>query len=167
MPLLALLLPIFITLFSGCSGTTTAFDFFKMDLQHEKAISNLRTGTIVRSFETEAIISVIYLNNVLPEEFNATESFYVSLYLKDDKRIYYKPKSEQKPNYTITLNGKKPIKVSIIDTKDRLRSLMPIQNEWNRYYLVEFEKVDAQKLTIELENDRNDRVDLEFQKESQ
>ncbi len=156
-----------IILLSACSGTTTAFDFFKMDERHEKAITNLRTGTIVRSFETEAIISSIYLNNVMKNEYNTTESFYISLYLKDDKRIYFKSNSEQKVGYRVTLNGKSPLRAKELARNDKLRSLMPIQNEWNRYYLVEFEKTSDTILKLEFENDQLDVVELEYQKDVQ
>ena len=43
---------------AGCSKTT-AFDPFKMDDDHERAIMNLRTATIVQQSEAKVIISVI------------------------------------------------------------------------------------------------------------
>jgi len=163
-----LLIPITAILFlSACSGTTTAFDFFKMDLRHEQAITNLRTGTIVRSFETEAIISSIYLNNAIPSDYNTTESFYMSLYLKDYKRVYFKENSTHEGGYIVRLNGKAPIYARELERDDKLRSLMPIQNEWNKYYLVEFEKTDATILKLELENDQSDVVELIYQKDVQ
>ncbi|MEA3522528.1 MAG: hypothetical protein U9R50_06110, partial [Campylobacterota bacterium] len=121
---------------SGCSRTT-AFDFFKMDDSYERAVDNLQTGTIVSSFETKAILSTVYLNRVYPEKYNDGECFFVSIYLRDDIRLYFKSGMNNQ-KYNFTLNGEKPFEAKEIKADDELRLAMPITNEWNRYYLVKF-----------------------------
>jgi hypothetical protein len=150
---------------SGCSRTT-AFDFFKMDANYEKAVDNLQTGTIVRSFETEAILSTIYLNHVYPEKYNDGEYFFVAIYLRDDIRLYFKSGMNNK-KYNFTLNGEIPIEGSELKTDDELRLLMPISNEWNRYYLVKFPTQHTQELDLILENDEFHSVALTYQKDQE
>ncbi|MEA1920137.1 MAG: hypothetical protein U9N52_09875 [Campylobacterota bacterium] len=147
---------------TGCSRTT-AFDFFKMDDNYERAVDNLQTGTIVRSFETEAILSTVYLNRVYPEKYNDAEYFFVSIYLRDDIRLYFKAGMNNK-KYHFTLNGEKPIEGKELKTDDELRLSMPISNEWNRYYLVKFPLQYTEKLDLILENDEYDSVELIYYK---
>ena len=160
----SLLFAIFaLALFTGCSNTT-AFDFFKKDAAYEKAIDNLQTGTIVKSFETEVILSTIYLNRVYPEKYNDGEYFFVAIYLRDDVRLYFKSGLNNK-KYTFTCNGRKPQETKMLQKDDELRLLMPITNEWNRYYLVKFKKQESKKLTLLLENDQYGSVVLAYRKE--
>lgn len=150
--------------FSGCSRST-AFDVFKLDEAHERAISNLRTSTIVQSFETKAIISTIYLNETLPGKYASekTESFFVSLYLQDDIRLFYKADLKA-PEVALTLNGDFYFDAKELKKDDQLRTLMPIKNEWNRYYLITFpvQQDGPMKLTFEI--DPYGMAELKYQK---
>ncbi len=148
---------------SGCSQTS-AFDFFKMDDDYEKAIDNLQTGTIVSSFETKAILSTIYLNHVYPEKYNDNEYFFVSIYLREDIRLYFKSGMNNK-KYKFTLNGEQPIEGIELKTDDELRLSMPISNEWNRYYLVKFPTQHINELNLILENDKLYSIELIYQKD--
>jgi len=149
---------------SGCSRTS-AFDFFKMDDNYERAVDNLQTGTIVSSFETKAILSTVYLNHVYPEKYSDGEYFFVSIYLREDIRLYFKSGMNNK-KYKFTLNGEKPIEGKELETDDELRISMPITNEWNRYYLVKFPTQHINKLDLILENDEFDSVELSYEKKS-
>ena len=150
--------------FSGCTQTT-AFDAFKMDEEHERAITNLRTATIVRSFETKAIVSTIYLNATLPKQYNGEyEHFFVALYLQDDIRLYYKANLNA-PDGRLTLNGIEPTNVRELKKDDRLRTLMPIKNEWNRYYHITYPRQKGNILKLTLESDRYGKAELMYQKD--
>ncbi len=157
-----LILALSILFISGCSRTT-AFDFFKMDDNYERAVDNLQTGTIVKSFETKAILSTIYLNRVYPKKYNDCEYFFVAVYLREDIRLYFKDGINNK-KYKFTLNGEKPLLGEELKDDDELRLSMPITSEWNRYYLVKFKKQDSEKLELVLENDESDSVKLIYQK---
>lgn len=152
-------------LLTGCSHTT-AFDFFKMDEDHERAMTSLQTTSIVRSFETEAMISTIYLNQVYPEKYHDGEYFFASLYMNDDKRLFYKD-SLQDPEYTLKLNGVSPESIEILDKDSQLRRLMPIKNEWNRYYLVKYPAQKENIITLILENDRSLNASIHYQKDEE
>ncbi|RUM61183.1 MAG: hypothetical protein DSZ03_08925 [Sulfurimonas sp.] len=145
--------------FSGCSRTT-AFDFFKMDANYERAISNLQTGTIARSFETEVILSSIYLNKVYPKQYNDAEYFFIALYLADNQQ-----ETLQNSEYKLTLNGVDFLHVKELQEDDPLRSLMPIDNEWNRYYLVTFAKQPREDLLLQLEDRDLNTIKLHYTKE--
>ncbi len=151
-----------IFLFSGCSKTT-AFDFFKIDSNYEKAISNLQTGTISKSFETEAILSSIYLNKVYPNEYNDGEYFFIALYLANDKRLFFKSNLSD-PQYNLTLNSINFVNVQELSSEHKLRSLMPINNEWNRYYLIKFDTQARNDLLLKFENENLDAIKLEYEK---
>jgi len=113
------------------------------------------------SMETKAVISTIYLNKVLEKEYNSRESFFVALYLKDGK-IFYDSLGNKTPEYSLKLNGKKPIHIEELKKDSTLRRLMPIKNEWNRYYLVEFEKVEENELELEFSDDTNQSLFIDY-----
>lgn len=152
---------------SGCSHSG-AFDVFKVDEEHERAIDNLRTSTIVQSFETKAIISAIYLNNTLPEQYGSDkyESFFIALYLQEDIRLFYKANLSA-PEGNLTLNGDPHISVEELKKNDRLRTLMPIKNEWNRYYLIRFPHEDAERLDLTFESYPYGKAVLTYHKAEQ
>ena len=70
---------------SGCAQKGT-FDLFKMDKAHERSVEQLRTGTIVKSLETNALVSLMYLNPIYPETYNEGEYFVGAFYFKRDDR---------------------------------------------------------------------------------
>ncbi len=158
------LLTLVLFLFSGCSKTT-AFDFFKMDKNYEKAISNLQSGTIAKSFETEAILSSVYLNEVYPDEYSNGEYFFLALYLSDDKRLFFKSGLND-PDYKLTLNNTNFIDGKELKSDHKLRSLMPINNEWNRYYLIKFASQERNDLLLKLQNNDSGKIELHYLKDS-
>ncbi len=159
------LLTLVLFLFSGCSKTT-AFDFFKMDKNYEKAISNLQSGTIAKSFETEAILSSVYLNEVYPDKYNDAEYFFLALYLSNDKRLFFKSDLGD-PDYKLTLNNVNFVDGEELQSEHKLRSLMPINNEWNRYYLIKFNSQKGRNdLLLKLENNELDTIELHYLKDS-
>lgn len=148
--------------FSGCSEKG-AFDLFKMDKAQERAIEELRVGTIVMSFETKAIFSSLYLNKIDPKTYNGDEYFIAALYFEKDNRMIKKLDIEEY-GYQLTLNGKKPTVIEPLSETDLRRRLMPIQNNWNRYYLIRFDSVPESTLTLRLENNQTGSVVLNYQK---
>jgi hypothetical protein len=149
--------------FSGCSQKG-AFDIFKMDVANERAVENLRSGTILLSLETKAIISSLYLNKVDPIQYKEGENFIVSVYFQNDDHTI-KNRALESNGYVITLNGKKATLIESLDEKDPRRALMPVQNNWNRYYLIGFDSMPAESsLVLRLENNQTGSVELNYQK---
>jgi hypothetical protein len=148
--------------FSGCSQKG-AFDLFKMDETHERAVEQLRTGTIVRSLETKAIFSSLYLNKTDPIHYSEGENFIVSLYFERDNRTI-KERELESYGYELSLNGKKATRIESLDQKDPRRALMPIQNNWNRYYFIRFDSDVNSSLALQLENNQTGKVVLRYQK---
>ena len=148
-------------LFTSCSNKSNAFDFFKFDKNYEKAISYTKTASLMQSMETKAVITTIYLNKVLADEYNKNDSFFVALYSNEDK-IFYDKFSQRIAEYTLTLNDQKPIRIKELKKDSKLRLLMPIKNGWNRYYLVEFKKVKENDLELKFSDDTNQSLYIEY-----
>ncbi len=145
-----LLLFLSLIFLNGCSRST-AFE---------------QTGTIVRAFETEAILSTIYLNRVYPEKYKDGEYFFAALYTRENVRLYFKAGLNNK-KYKFTCNGYEPVEGQELKPDDELRLLMPINNEWNRYFLIKFPTQYTDKLDLILENDQAGSVHLEYHKEDE
>ncbi len=58
-----------------------------------------------------------------------------------------------------------PIEATELDEEHKLRRTMPIRQQWNHYYIVRFNEVNASELTLSFENDQYGKVPLKFQKE--
>lgn len=148
--------------FSGCSQKG-AFDLFKMDESHERAVEQLRSGTILLSLETKAIISTLYLNKIDPLTYKDGEYIIASVYFEHDNRSVRKRELESN-GYRLTLNGKKATLIEMLDEKDPRRALMPIQNNWNRYYFIRFDSASEPSLALRFENNQTGSVELTYSK---
>ncbi len=148
--------------FSGCSQKG-AFDLFKMDETHERSVEQLRSGAIVLSLETKAIFSSLYLNRTDPAVYNEGENFVVSVYFENDDKSY-KVRELESNGYEVTLNGKKATVIEPLAEKDPRRSLMPVQNNWNRYYFIRFDSDQNSSLALRLEKNQTGSVVLNYQK---
>lgn len=149
-------------LFSGCAKQGT-FDLFKIDKTHEHAVEQLRSGAIVLSLETKAIFSSLYLNHTDPATYHEGENFIVSVYFENDDKGY-KVRELESNGYSLTLNGKKATLIEPLAEKDPRRALMPVQNNWNRYYFVRFNSEQNSSLVLQLENNQTGSVALNYQK---
>lgn len=150
-------------LFSGCAQKGT-FDLFKMDKTHEQAVEQLRSGAIVLSLETKAIFSSLYLNNTDPATYHDGENFIVSVYFENDNKSY-KVRELESNGYSVTLNGKKANLIEPLSENDPRRALMPIQNDWNRYYFLQFNSEQNSSLKLQLENNQTGKVVLNYDRD--
>ncbi|WP_291750958.1 MULTISPECIES: hypothetical protein [unclassified Sulfuricurvum] len=148
--------------FSGCSQKG-AFDLFKMDASHERAVEQLRTGAIVLSLETKAILSTLYLNPIYPDQYKDGEYFIAAVYFERDNRDIRKWDLNTY-GYTLTLNGKKATILEELNQSDPRRTLIPVQNNWNKYFFIRFDSVADSSLALQLENNRTGKVVLKYQK---
>lgn len=141
--------------FTGCSKTT-AFSHFDMNDENERAITNLKSATIVNNGKTEAIISAIYLNNVSESAVTEEhEAFVVAIYQNAQGIRLSKTR----------LNGALPADVRELEKGDRLRSFMPISNDWNSYFLLSYPLQEGETLELIFENDPSGKALLTYQKE--
>ena len=57
------------------------------------------------------------------------------------------------------------IEITELQEYDKLRRTMPVQNQWNHFYLVKFQTTSAKIIKLKFENDRYGKALLIFQKE--
>jgi hypothetical protein len=148
--------------FSGCT-TKGTFDMFTMDEPHQKAVEQLRSAAIVKSFETKALVHTVYLNPIYPENYNDGEYFIGAVYFERDNRDV-KKWDLNAHGYTLTLNGKKATIIEELKESDPRRALIPVQNNWNKYYFIRFDLQPEGVLKLLLENNQTGQVALSYQK---
>ncbi len=136
-------LPI-IFLLSAC-GSKSAFEYFtKLDSRQERAVTNLRRMTIKENNATVALLNIIYLNPVEPGAYGDNPAFLIGLYDRRGKGM---------EAYRTTLNGRLPAGMVELDDNCTLRTLMPLNNPWNRYYQALFKADGEANLTLRFETD--------------
>lgn len=147
----------FMLLFSSCADKT-AFSRFEMSEEQELTASSLQSSKIVSGERVDGIFSAIYLNEIYSNGMCEYESFYVSLFLKQDRE-----------NFKIKLNGKLPLSVEKLPHANKFSHLALVENEWNSYYLVTFEKETQKRdrFSLQLESGLSSRAVLTYQKDEQ
>ncbi len=140
--------------FSGCSHKN-AFTKFNFDKEQELSASSIQSSKISLEGEVAGLASVIYLNDVYPKLYTKDEYFYISLYLKENKN-----------DFSVKLNGKTPLKVDKLQSKNKFSHLSGKQSEWNRYYLVKFKK-QGKRLNLVLESGQSSSAVLKYRKDQQ
>ena len=68
--------------------------------------------------------------------------------------------------YRMTLNSTPPLKITELEKNDPLRSLMPINNDWNRFYQIVFAATENDNLTLRLETDLFESLSLTYMKDN-
>ncbi len=58
-----------------------------------------------------------------------------------------------------------PIEATELDEDHKLRRTMPIRQQWNHFYIVRFNEVNATELRLSFENDQYGKVQFKFHKE--
>ena len=146
-------------LFSSCTSFTNNS---KRTYVYEKAISNFERASIVKDLENKAIISAVYLNNVL-DDYKQGENFFVGVYIDDDfkSRDKYGLKNHF---YKLRLNKEKAIEIKELDFDSSLSKQMPFKNSWEKYYLVRFKSVKDSKLLLSFSNEEFGTALMNFEK---
>lgn len=143
-------------LFGGCSNKS-AFDHFKLENANERAYANFQSKTVTNSSQkTEIVLSAIYLNQVLPDEYKNGENFLIAI---------YKDESSELDKNSLELNFMKPLSIRDVNDDSNLRDIMPIKSSWNHYYVVTFPTQESDVLQFIYETYRLEKVLLVFQKD--
>jgi len=117
---------IIMILFSGCSIKQA----FNKDPLYEKTLKFSKRGQIVNSFETKALIDVIYLNPLYPKKFQ-TPTFLIGVYNNFENKLINN-------EYNLTLNNKTPFEINSTIPSFIPFKHFPFYNTWMNYYLIKF-----------------------------
>jgi hypothetical protein len=117
-----------IILFSGCSIKSA----FKHDPFYEKTLKYTQRSQILNSLETKALIDAVYLNDLYKNKYK-NPTLLIGIYNDFNNDLTNK-------EFSIYLNGKKPIKISKKIPEFILYKSFPFYNSWMNYYVVEFPK---------------------------
>ncbi|WP_024792004.1 hypothetical protein [Lebetimonas sp. JS170] len=112
--------------FSGCSIKQA----LKHDPFYEKTLKYTQRTQILNSLETKALIDAVYLNGLYKNKFQ-NPTFLIGVYNDFDNQLINQ-------EFSICLNGQKPVKISSKIPKFILYKIFPFYNSWMNYYLVKF-----------------------------
>lgn len=144
---------LFLTVFTNCS-TNNAFSHFDINENQAKSEDSLQSTKIFNKEKSEGIISAIYLNSVLPQEYNDKEYFYVYLYVKNNSK-----------SIDFFLNGEKAQEIQTLASQNRFSNLTSFKGDWQKYYLLVFDKQDKEILTLQVKISQSASRKMVFQKE--
>ena len=149
-------------LLSGCAPKS---GFFSEDIRYQSALAHTKKGEIYNSLEMKASIVATYLNCTIMQCNNKNEEvFLVAIYIDEDSSDKSKQGLYNK-SFLLTLNGKKPKSIQPLDYYDDLIKAAPFRNRWSKYYIVKFDKVKSQSLTMAYAHQSYGKVTLVFAKD--
>lgn len=147
------------------SGCTLKSGFFAEDLRYQSALSHTKKGEIYNSFEMKASIVATYLNSTTVEcDRDNAEVFLIAIYIDEDTSDESK-QSLMNKSFLLTLGGKKPSSIRSLAYSDDMIQIAPFRNRWSDYYLVKFDKQEAQELEMNYTHKNYGRVILSFVKD--
>ena len=142
---------LFLTIFTNCS-TNNAFSYFDMNQKQAKSEDSLQSSKIFNKKSNEGIVSVIYLNRVLADEFSNKEYFYIYLYVKN-----------RLEPVEFFLNGEKSQEVKILKPQNKFSQLSSFNPKWQKYYLVAFSKQERETLRLKVQTSQSSSGEMIFQ----
>ena len=142
----------FILLLSGCTQHN-AFEKFQLDKTRELSEDSIQTLKIKKAKKVAGIISVIYLNKVLPQKYHDNEYFYVYYYIKD-----------KNAKVTFLLNNQKVLFSEELPAKNQFSELTSFNAPWSKYYLIAFKK-EGNILNLKIKTDKAANAALRFVKD--
>jgi len=148
---------------TGCSSKN-AFSSFDLSKEQELSVSSLLSSKIKsENGEINGVVSAIYLNEIYPESYHNNEYFFVYVYLKNNKQLS-NPAEFDDLELSLKLNNENAIKIKQLSNENRFSDLAFIKSDWNKYYLVAFEKQNKSKINLVLESGQFSSGQLSYQK---
>ncbi len=155
-----------LTIFSGCSSH---FEHYTLTSENEKATTSYQNIRLLGSDnKTKAVISTIYLNDVYPNYTGGMAHFLVAFYNPQQENILYFTRNEavDESSYLLLLNGEEALASEPLDNDDLLVELMPVSNNWSRYYYVRYKLPSGQPVLV-LESGHTEQAVITYQKAQQ
>jgi hypothetical protein len=143
----------FTVVIAGCAHKS-AFESFNISKEQERSEDLIQSSKIKSDDKTIGIVSAVYLNKIKPDKFKENEYFYIASFVK----------KEYPQNLGFYLNKHKALNVKELNTTNEFTSLMQIDADWYRYYLVSFKK-EGSLLRLEVKNQAGSSQPMLFNKE--
>jgi len=144
---------LFLTIFTSCSKNN-AFSAFDIDQKQAKSEDSLQSAKFFDGTDIKGILSVIYLNRVLPDNYNDREYFYIYLYTK-----------KEAAEVEFFLNGKEALEIKKLKPENEFSDLTSFSGDWQRYYLVAF-KIQGEVLKLTVKTPQSSTREILFKKDN-
>jgi len=141
-----------ILLYSGCAQRN-AFDDFALSQTREKSEDVIQTVKIKKADRVDGILTVVYLNKVLPKLYKNNEYFYVYYYLKDNNETL-----------DFSLNNNPSMLREKLDSDNDFSYLTLFDAKWSRYNLIGFKK-EGNVLNLKVKTSKGATASLQFIKD--
>ena len=139
-------------LFNACSSHN-AFEKFNISKTKELSEDSIQSAKIKKGDSVDGIVSVVYLNKVLPNLYKDNEYFYVYYYIKD-----------KNATSQFLLNGKQSLLREELSANNEFSNLTAFDAPWSKYYLVGFKK-EGNVLNFTIQTSKEASATLQFIKD--
>jgi hypothetical protein len=147
-----LIISLLTIIFNGCT-THNAFDKFNITPTRELSEDSIQSFKLKHNNKVDGIVSVVYLNKVLPKLYKNNEYFYVYFYVKD-----------KNTSVTFTLNGQPSMLREKLKANNEFSYLTSFDAFWSKYYLIGF-KEQGNVLDLNVSTSKAAEATLKFVKD--
>lgn len=158
----SILFTLSLTVFSGCSSQ---FERYTLTQESETASTSYRSARVLtQDNKTRAILSTIFLNDIYPKYTDGRAHFLVAFYSPEQNNTLYfqRARMPDEKASVLLLNGKEALASEDLDNDDMLIDLLPVSNDWNRYYYVRYEMPNETPVLV-LESDHTEQAVIRYQ----
>lgn len=147
-----LIISLLTIIFNGCTAHN-AFDKFNITPTRELSEDSIQSFKIKHNDKVDGIVSVVYLNKVLPKLYKNSEYFYIYLYVKD-----------KNTSVKFTLNGEPSMLREELKPSNEFSYLTSFEAPWSKYYVVGF-KEQGNVLDLNVSTSKAAEATLKFVKD--
>ena len=174
---------LFIALLAGCTSKEekALMEAYEKKKSYHQQLQKTEKTQLYDGLITKALLSATYLNEQNSDkEYKPDEVFIVGVYIEEDieseddnesndsDMIEESKKSEEKSfhqeGYSLTLNGKIPKSIQVLEADDPLLKHISFVSEWNYFYLVTFPHVARKSFKLTFKSELYGKGELHFAK---
>jgi len=117
----------------------------KKKIYHKKLLHTEKVQ-LYNGSETKVLLTATYLftqTGIPKEEDRRDEVFIVGLYMEDEEAVHFTA-----GDFNLTLNGKTPKSVTVLESSDRRLKDIPFVTSWGSYFEVLFPHTSSEKFDL-------------------
>lgn len=153
---------VFVLLLVGCVSKqeVALIDAYEKNINYHRYLLKTEKAQLYDdNNSTKILLIATYLNSAINQQNNTADEIFIVSVQSDNSFFNFKGKE-----YSLSLNGKQPKNIKILNRKNKLLQDISFTTEWSKNYLVTFKHVKSKQLTLAIESKKYGKSHLYFTK---
>jgi len=152
---------VFILLLVGCVSKqeVALVDAYEKNINYHRYLLKTEKAQLYDDNSTKILLTATYLNAEIDQQNHTADEIFIISVQSDNSFFNLKGKE-----YSLSLNGKQPKNIKILNRKNKLLHDISFITEWSKNYLVTFNHVKSKQLFLTIESKKYGKSHLYFTK---